>query len=109
MHLTQPWRFPAILVLSVLFGLPALGEMATADPDALVRAGLRYLAGFALAWLGVAAISRLVDGYAAHNLRVAQEEAAAVEAAARTEAALHDAVLQAEDATVDLSSSAAMS
>lgn len=108
-HVTQPWRFPAILALSVLFGLPALGQMASTDPDALVRAGLRYLAGFALAWLGVAAIGRLVDGYAAHNLRLAMEQAAAIEEAARAESALHDAVLLAEDATADLSSPAAMS
>ena len=106
---TQPWRFPAILGLSILFGLPAIGQMATADPDALVRAGLRYLAGFALAWLGVAAIGRLVDGYAAHNQRLADEQAAAIAEAARAESDLHDAVVLAGDATADLSSPAAMS
>lgn len=107
--MTQPWRFPAILGLSILFSLPALGQMGSPDPDAMVQAGLRYLAGLTLAWLGVAAIGRLVDGYADHNERLAMEHAAAIEEAARTESALHDAVLRAEDATVDLSSSAAMS
>lgn len=64
--MSQTWRFPLILGLSVVFGAPVLGELAF-SPDDLVVAGIRYLGALGLSWLGVTFIYRLMDGFATEN------------------------------------------
>lgn len=73
--MTHRWRFPLILLLSMVFGAPVLSKMALASGD-LPAAGARYLAALALSWLGVTAIGRMVDSYAADNDHARRTEAA---------------------------------
>jgi hypothetical protein len=72
--MTQHWRLPAILCLSVLLGAPVLHDMLVggADPASAVP---RYLAGYALAWLGVTAIARMLERFDAGN-RLAEADGA---------------------------------
>ena len=83
--MNQHWRIPLILVLSVVLGAPVLTGMLTSPAD-LPAAGVRYLAGLALAWVGVTAIARLIERFD-HDNRIieAEELAAAVSAAAAEE------------------------
>lgn len=62
----QTWRFPIILGLSVIFGLPALRDLML-TPDKLFSAGLSYLGALALSWFGVNAVFRLMEHYAHEN------------------------------------------
>ncbi len=64
--MTNAWRLPLILCLSVVFGAPVLGGMIQTSDDLLV-AGLQYIAALALAWGGVTVIGRMIDGFAHHN------------------------------------------
>lgn len=82
--MNQPWRIPLILVLSVVLGAPVLTGMLT-SPAELTEAGPRYLAGLALAWVGVTAIARLIERFDLDNRIVEQEELAAAAAAAAQE------------------------
>lgn len=89
----QTWRFPIILGLSVIFGLPALRDLML-TPDKLFSAGLSYLGALALAWFGVNAVFRLMDHYAYQNrleelqeLAEQEEEQAARATVAPTEGA----------------------
>ncbi len=90
----QTWRFPLILALSVVFGMPALHGLV-ADPDGLLQHGFTYLGALGLSWLGVNAVFRLVQHYDDANQRMIAAERAAAEAALREAeeaAALRDAV-----------------
>ncbi|WP_108664184.1 hypothetical protein [Euzebya rosea] len=77
--MTNAMRFPAILALSVVFGMPALRDMM-ARPETLFESGVAYAAAFALAWAGVTGVTRLVEHYA-HSNALAQhrDDAAEVE------------------------------
>ena len=72
-------RFPAILALSVVFGMPALRDMM-ARPETLFESGVAYAAAFALAWAGVTGGTRLMEHYAQSNaLARHRDDAAEVE------------------------------
>ena len=72
-------RFPAILALSVVFGMPALRDMM-ARPETLFESGVAYAAAFALAWAGVTGVTRLMEHYAQSNaLARHRDDAAEVE------------------------------
>lgn len=62
----QRYRFPTILVLSMVFGMPALHDLMM-EPQRFLVAGFSYLAALALSWFGVSAILSLVEHYAAAN------------------------------------------
>ena len=84
-----PWRFPAILGLSIVLGLPALADMVLLTGD-VAAAGLRYLAALGLSWLGVTLVISMIDAFAGQNRLAAQREAVEAAAAAREDAeALH--------------------
>lgn len=57
-------RFAASLVLSLLIASPALLAVAGGERD-IVSGGLRYLAAFVVAWLGVGIVGRLFNDYLA--------------------------------------------
>ena len=78
--MNQPWRIPLILVLSVVLGAPVLSDMLQSPAD-LTTAGPQYLAGLALAWLGVTAIARLIERFDLDNRLIEQEEDMAAAAA----------------------------
>lgn len=69
----QTWRFPLILGLSVLFGMPALGDLVL-QPQRLLSAGMSYLGALGLSWLGVNGIFSLVNYYAAYNERMQEKQ-----------------------------------
>lgn len=66
------WRFPIVLALSVLFGLPALQRLMM-DPQSLFRAGLQYLGALTLAWFGVNMVFTVMEHYAQHNRRLEEQ------------------------------------
>ncbi len=80
------WRLPLILILSIVFGAPVLGGLLQSDGDMLVS-GLQYAAALGLAWLGVSAITRIIDTFDQTNRRRELERLRAeAEAEARAEA-----------------------
>lgn len=100
----QTWRFPIVLSLSVVFGMPALHAMMT-SPEQLFRSGLAYLGALGLSWLGVNSVFNLMDHYATHNQQLqAQDEAAEtarelLELREREAARTHDATGERQMAT----------
>ena len=73
--ISQHWRFPAIISLSILVGMPALGDMML-NPADVMTAGTRYLGALGLSWVGVTGIYKLMDHYARANVaKVAHAQA----------------------------------
>lgn len=94
----QTWRFPIVLSLSVVFGMPALHAMMT-SPDQLFRSGFAYLGALGLSWLGVNSVFTLMDHYASHNQQLRAKDEAAEAALALAEARERELAQEREMAT----------